>query len=183
MRRLPRNDDDIPTYTLREFAETFGLVIDSRMERRLRRHLLGKEHSWRRRHYTFRVTDIVRAIRWDQALGQWRADHTRHRKKLLEPVRRCRQCGDPLPIRSILPCCHGCLGVAVAATLTRDDVMTVYEAGRRYQLDQATTRWLRRKLDGKALRYLGHQGERGWFYRLQDIEKALAQLGTREEAA
>lgn len=61
--------------------------------------------------------------------------------------------------------------------LTRDQVITLREAVRIYNLDRRTAHALRRRIDGRGLMHLGWQERRGWFYRVADVERVLDEGG------
>jgi hypothetical protein len=61
-------------------------------------------------------------------------------------------------------------------SLTRNDIMTLLAAIRAFDLDPETLVALRKRLLGKELRHLGWQDDRGWFFRTDDIVKALEHL-------
>ncbi len=60
--------------------------------------------------------------------------------------------------------------------LSRDEIMTLEEARNAYDLTPRMIIRLRARLEPQALKHLGWQGERGWFYRIRDIEGALDEL-------
>lgn len=66
--------------------------------------------------------------------------------------------------------------------IARTDIMTLQTAVRMLGIDSDVLPRLRKELEGKALKHLGWQDDRGWFYREEDIIQAFEELVLEEEA-
>jgi hypothetical protein len=60
--------------------------------------------------------------------------------------------------------------------LTRDDIMTLQKAAKRFGLDHTTRAILQEQLEPVALRHLGWQDDGGWFYPIDAIIQELEQI-------